>query len=83
MIKHLDVIEELEAWLPSESEKFVNFIGRFLASLPGGEEFQAVWEPLIPYGLGWKEVELLTKLLLAIKEPSDTKEIIERLFYRA
>jgi len=72
-----EVLEELEAWLPSESAGFVELVGRLLASLPGGEELEGVFEPL---PLGWKEADLLGKLLLSLQDSSDVAEAVRVLF---
>jgi len=72
-----EVLEELEAWLPSETAEFVEIVGRVLVSLPGGDALDGLFEPL---ALGWKETELLGKLLLSLRDSSDVEEAVRRLF---
>jgi hypothetical protein len=73
-----EVLEELEAWLPSETAEFVELVARLLASLPGGEELEGMgYEPL---GVGWKEAELLGKLLLSLQDSGDVAEAVRVLF---
>jgi hypothetical protein len=73
-----EVLEELEAWLPSEPAEFVELVARLLASLPGGEELEDMgYEPFL---VGWKEAELLGRLLLALRDSSDVAEAVRVLF---
>jgi hypothetical protein len=71
------VFEELKAWIDSETEDFVKLVGSILASLPGGEELEGIFEPLL---IGWKEVELLGKLLTVLEDASDVAEATEVIF---
>lgn len=71
------IIEELETWLPSETEEFVELVMRILASLPGGEEVEDLgYRPLC---MGWKEVELLRGLLSVLNGPEDVQYVSRRL----
>jgi hypothetical protein len=73
-----EVLEELEVWLPSESEEFVELVARVLASLPGGEALEDMgYEPLL---LGWKEADLLGRLLVALQDSSDVERAVATLF---
>ena len=71
------VFEELKIWLDSETEDFVKLVGSILASLPGGEELEEIFPPL---AIGWKEVELLGKLLTVLDSASDVAEAVETIF---
>jgi hypothetical protein len=75
--KLTDVLDELEVWLPSEPEGFAELVGRVLASLPGGDDLDGIFEPL---PIGWNEANLLGKLLLALESPRDVRTAVERLF---
>jgi len=69
--------EELDAWLPSESEEFTTLFFRLLASLPGGElAEEAGYRPL---PVGWKEAELLAKTLATLQDASDVAYLVGRL----
>jgi hypothetical protein len=71
------IFEEVQVWISSETEDFINLVGRILASLPGGEGLEEIFEPL---AIGWKEVELLGKLLTALDNASDVAEAVETIF---
>jgi hypothetical protein len=72
-----EVFEELKVWVSSETEDFIKLVGSILVSLPGGEELEGIFEPL---AIGWKEVELLGKLLTALDSASDVAEAVETIF---
>ena len=72
-----EVLEELRVWLSSETEDFVRLVGSILVSLPGGEELEGIFEPL---AIGWKEAELIRKLLTVLDSPSDVAEAVEVIF---
>jgi hypothetical protein len=72
-----EVFEELKVWIYSETEDFVKLVGSILASLPGGERLKGIFEPL---AIGWKEVELLGKLLTVLDSTSDVSEAVETIF---
>ena len=69
--------EELKVWIDSETEDFINLVGRILVSLPGGEKLNGLFEPL---AIGWKEVELLGKLLAVLYSASDVAEAVDIIF---
>jgi hypothetical protein len=73
-----DVLEEVAAWMDSETPGFVEIIGRILASLPGGDALDGIFEPL---AVGWKEVELLAKLLSVLNDSGDVAEAVRVLFF--
>jgi hypothetical protein len=75
-----DVLEELEAWLPSESEEFVELVARILASLPGGEVMKDMGYK--PFLLGWKEADLLGRLLVSLEDSSNVARAVATLFAR-
>jgi len=72
-----EVFEELKVWIDSETEDFINLVGRIIVSLPGGEKLNGLFEPL---AIGWKEVELLGKLLAVLDNASDVAEAVETIF---
>jgi hypothetical protein len=71
------VFEEVQVWISSETEDFINLVGRILVSLPGGERLDGLFEPL---AIGWKEVELLGKLLTVLNSAPDVAEAVETIF---
>jgi hypothetical protein len=73
-----EVLEELEVWLSSETPGFVELVARLLASLPGGEELEDMGYE--PFPVGWKEAELLGKLLLTLQDSGDVAEAVRVLF---
>ncbi len=75
-----EVLEELKTWMYSEPPEFNELIGRLLASLPGGEDLQGAFEPLTPYGMGWREATLIADLLNSIEDIRDVKRAIRYLF---
>jgi hypothetical protein len=75
--KLTNVLDRLEVWLPSEPEGFVELVGRVLASLPGGDRLDGLFESL---PIGWNEANLLGQLLLALESERDVRTAVERLF---
>jgi len=68
-----EIAEELGSWFPSETPEFRELVLRILAALPGGDlAYEAGFEPL---PIGWKEAELLGKLLLALQDARDVAAI--------
>jgi hypothetical protein len=64
-----EIAEDLGVWFPSEPPEFRELVLRILAALPGGDlAYEAGFEPL---PIGWKEAELLRKLLLALSDARD------------
>jgi|GEM_PF-4113299 len=74
------VIEELQAWLPSEPEEFQEFIARALASLPGGERLEELGVEPLGF-LGWKEMDLIASLFSAIRDADDVRAIVDALYF--
>jgi hypothetical protein len=74
------IFEEVQVWISGETEDFINLVGRILVSLPGGEGLEGIFEPL---AIGWKEVELLGKLLAVLDNASDVAEAVETIFGEA
>jgi hypothetical protein len=75
-----EVFEELKVWISSETEDFVRLVGSILVSLPGGEGLEGIFEPL---AIGWKEIELIGKLLTVLDNTSDVAEAVETIFGEA
>lgn len=73
-----ETLEDLATWLPSETTDFIRLVGGLLTALPGGEELEGYFDP-VP-GVGWKEVELLGRLLTALETPGDVRKAISKLF---
>jgi hypothetical protein len=69
------VAEEIAVWMPSETDDFRELVLRVLASLPGGERLQEFVEPLL---IGWKEVELLGRLLVSLQNRWDVELVVEK-----
>ena len=71
-----DAVSELNNWLPNETREYGEFLFRVLASLPGGERLEDLGYE--PYAfLGWKEADMLGKLLEAIEEKSDVEQAVD------
>jgi hypothetical protein len=73
-----EVLEELEVWLPSETEGFVELVARALASLPGGEALEDIGYKPLP--IGWKEADLLGRLLVVLQDSGDVARAVATLF---
>lgn len=73
-----DALVEMKVWLDSEPAEFVEFVGRLLSSLPDGDN--GVFEPIVPDGMGWKEMELIANLLNSIDNGRDVKLALRYLF---
>lgn len=72
-----EMVEELKTWLASETPEFRELVLRALAALPGGEDLQDMgYEPL---PMGWKEAELLGKLLVTVQDASDVDYVVSSL----
>ena len=69
-----EVLKELESWWFSETDRFRALVASLVASLPGGEEL-ADFLGMEEGWIGWKEAELLGKLLLAMKDASDVERV--------
>lgn len=73
-----DALVEMKVWLDSEPAEFVEFVGRLLSSLPDGDN--GVFEPIVPDGMGWKEMTLIANLLDSIDNGRDVKLALRYLF---
>jgi len=72
-----ELVNELVAWLPSETQEFNELFLRLLASLPGGDYLEDIgYEPFL---IGWKEAELIAKTLSALLSSGDVAWLINRL----
>ena len=70
---------ELSGWLDSETQEFVTFVLRLLASLPGGDMAKdAGYEPLAP--IGWQEMKMITEMLDKIEYAGDVEQLISDIF---
>lgn len=65
--------------MDSEPQEFNEFVGRLLASLPGGED-NGVFEPFGKYGFGWQEMTLIEELLDSIETQQDVQVALRYLF---
>lgn len=72
------IIEDLQVWLPSETEEFQLLVAGALAALPGGERLEEAGVEPLP--IGWKEAELLGRLLVAVKSADDVRQVVESLY---
>lgn len=77
-MENREALVEMKVWLDSEPAEFVEFVGRLLSSLPDGEN--GVFEPLLPDGMGWKEMTLIANLLDSIENGRDVKLALRYLF---
>lgn len=77
-MENRDALVEMKVWLDSEPAEFVEFVGRLLSSLPDGDN--GVFEPIVPDGMGWKEMELIANLLNSIDNGRDVKLALRYLF---
>jgi len=77
-MENREALVEMKTWLDSEPAEFVEFVGRLLSSLPDGEN--DVYEPIVPDGMGWKEMELIANLLNSIENGKDVKVALRYLF---
>jgi hypothetical protein len=71
------VVEELQAWLPSETEDFQRLVMKILVSLPGGERLD---DRVAPLSVGWKEVELIGKLCNVLQDAQDVRDVVDALY---
>ncbi len=74
-----DSLRELLAWWSSEPQQFRNLVISILAALPGGESLEddVVCDPAVP--MGWKEADMLAKLLSAIRSEEDVRYVAGKL----
>lgn len=77
-MENRDTLVEMKVWLDSEPAEFVEFVGRLLSSLPDGDN--GVFEPIVPDGMGWKEMTLIANLLDSIDNGRDVKLALRYLF---
>ena len=78
-MENREALVEMKVWMDSEPQEFNEFIGRLLASLPGGDD-NGVFEPFGDYGFGWKEMTLIEGLLGAIETQDDVRIALRYLF---
>ena len=73
-----EVLEELGIWWESFSEDTRRLYIAIIASLPGADDLYSAFGPSITVNIpavGWKEVEVLTRLLSAIQDAQDVRTI--------
>jgi len=68
--------DEILSWLADESPEYVKFVLDIIASLPGGDSLADAGYGGMDF-LGWKEMDLLSKLLEAIQGTADVEEFAE------
>jgi hypothetical protein len=75
-----DVLDQLEIfdWWDSETREFGEFVLKLLASLPGGEEAEDVGYEGYNF-MGWKEFDLIGKMMEAIQGKMDVEYIVHKL----
>jgi len=81
--KAKESFEELAYWFTNMERKGIDeamqIVGRMLASLPGGDEFEDLG--FEPYDwMGWKEFELITDALQSIDSSRGVEEAASILF---
>ena len=73
-----DKAEDIRSWMEnydkSTAGALFKAMASFLASVPGGEEFEDVGYKPIP-GMGWKEYELITDLLHCVDSKRDVEDL--------
>jgi 3-methyladenine DNA glycosylase AlkD len=81
MTKELDkALREMLAWWTSETQEFRYLVVDLLSGLPGSDEiaeYYMVHET--ENNCGWKEIDLLAKLFLAIENKDDVEKVSKRL----
>ena len=79
-----EVLEELGAWWESFSEGTRRLYIAIVASLPGADDLYSAFGPNITVNIpavGWKETEILTKLLTTIQDAQDVRTITKCILY--
>ena len=76
-----DLIEELRSWLPNYDHgpnDFPTVFYRILANAPGAEELEDIgYEPI--GNMGWRELDLLGRVLGAIQDKRDVEDLVQGL----
>ena len=77
-----DLIEELKSWIPNYDHgpnEFPTVLYRILASAPGGDELEDIGYE--PFNLGWQELDMLGRTLVAIQDKRDVEDIVAGLIH--
>ena len=75
------VIGELSAWWLSETQEFRELVLKLLGSLPGGEDLEQ--EGYSFDFIGWKEIDLIGKVLNAVNDSEDVRDFIAKVIVKA
>jgi hypothetical protein len=75
-----DQIDTLSSWMSNYDhgpEEFPTLVWRILASLPGGDQAEDMGYKT--FNIGWKEADLIGKMLEAIQDKQDVEDLIDGL----
>lgn len=74
-----EVAEELKNWMEQWAEapdwSFPHFVYRILAALPGSDRLEGLVDDPAP--IGWKEADLIGRLLVEIQDADDVRDVVE------
>jgi len=82
MTKELDkALSELMSWWQSETQEFRDLVVSLLCELPGADDEYRLSELFVTtdYHCGWKEIDMLGRLLMAINNKEDVEKVSERI----
>ena len=77
MTKELDkALSELMSWWQSETQEFRNLVVSLLCGLPGADDEYRLSELFVTtdYNCGWKEIDMLGRLFMAVNNKEDVEE---------
>lgn len=69
---------EIFSWWDSETREFGELVFRLLASMPGGDEAADVGYEPFPH-LGWKEWDMIAKMMEAVDSDRDVAYVVQKL----
>lgn len=75
-----NAIDELLGWLPSETREYQEFVCNIVGSIPGGELLADLGYNKFDNFLGWKEFDMVGKLMEAIDDKQDAEDAAEALY---
>lgn len=73
-----EVAEELRSWMEQAAApewSFPHFVYRILAALPGSDRLEGLVDDPAP--IGWKEADLIGRLLVEIQDSNDVRDVVE------
>ena len=81
-----EVLEELGYWWDSFAEDTRKVFITILASLPGGDDLYSAFGPAVSINLpalGWKETDILARLLSSIEDANDVHIITQCILHNS